>query len=200
MADRLPTDPVVLSPRTASSAGFTLVELLIVVLILGIVGGFTVRALVQGYRTSADVQGRLDTHAALQDVQIDVTRRLRAACPVIAISGDETTVQVRHSNGDVEKSRFYLTAADELREDRDRWDGAAWQHLSDQLIAVGIDNDVTILPVFEGLDEDGFTAANLVDLRAIRTQLRRVGADGDQVLVTTTVSLRNGDSPCPYAP
>lgn len=184
----------------ASTDGFTLVELLVVILIMGLVGGFTVRALVQGYQTSSEVQGRLDTQAQLQDVQIDITRRLRAACPTLVIGDYETTVQVRRPNGDVERFRFYLPAGEVLYEDRDEWDGSAWVDVSDRPIAHGIDNLTAAVPVFTALDEDGNATTSLLDVRAFRTELRRAVPDGDTIVVRTTASLRNGDNPCPTAP
>lgn len=189
-----------LTSRCRRTEGFTLVELLVVILIMGVVGGFTVRALVGGYRTSADVQGRLDTQAELQDVQIDITRRLRGACPTIAIGDYDTTVQLRLSNADVERYRFYLPAGEVLYEDRDRWDGTAWQDVSDRPIADGIDNLTAGVPVFTALDADGNPTTSLLAVRSFRTQLRREVPDGDTLLVTTTASLRNGDSPCPTTP
>lgn len=181
------------------SDGFTLVELLVVILLMGLVGGFTVRAIVQGYQTSSEVQGRLDTHAQLQDVQIDITRRLRAACPTIVIGDQDTTVQLRHANGTVERFRFYL-AGDEVYEDRDEWGGSAWLQVSDRPIANGIDNLAAGIPLFTALDADGDPTTSLLDVRAFRTQLRRAVPDGDAIVVSTTVTLRNGDHPCPSAP
>lgn len=194
------TDPRNLPGGLRGDAGFTLVELLVVVVILGLVGSFTVRAIVGGYETSRQVQGRLDTHAELQDVQIDITRRLRAACPTIAIGDYETTVQLRYSNNDVERFRFYLPPGEVLYEDRDRWDGTAWQDVSDRPIADEIDNLTAGVPVFTALDADGNPTTSLIGVRAFRTQLRRDVPDGDVVLVATTSSLRNGDSPCPTTP
>lgn len=189
-----------MTSRLRRSDGFTLVELLVVVLIMGLVGAFTVRAVAQGYQSSTEVQGRLDTHAQLQDVQIDVTRKLRAACPTIVIGDYDTTVQVRLSNGDVERFRFYLPAGEVLYEDRDRWDGSAWQHVSDRPIARDIDNLTAGVPVFTALDADGVPTTSLLGVRAFRSELRRGVPDGDVVLVTTTTTLRNGDTPCPTAP
>lgn len=186
--------------RLRGDEGFTLIELLVVMLIMGLVGGFTVQALVQGYRTSSDVQARLDTQAELQNVQITVTRRLRGACPVIAVGASDTTVQVRHSNGDVERFRFHLPSGGVLFEDRDRWNGTAWVDVSNRPIADGLDNLTAGVPVFTALDDEGLPTTNTLDVWAFRTQLLRSVPDGDDVLVTTTASLRNGDSPCPTAP
>lgn len=187
-------------PRLAGSDGFTLVELLVVILIMGLVGGFTVQALVQGYQTSSDVQGRLDTQAELQNVQIAVTRQLRAACPSIAIGAYDTTVQVRQSNGDVERFRFHLPTGGVLFEDRDRWDGTAWVDVTNRPIADGLGNLTAGVPVFTAFDRDDVATTSTLDAQRFRTQLLRSAPDGDDVLVTTTVSLRNGDTPCPAAP
>lgn len=192
-------DMPVTSPRCKHD-GFTLVELLVVILIMGVVGGVTVRALVGGYRTSTEVQGRLDTQAELQDVQIDITRRLRAACPTIAIGDYATEVQLRLSNGDVERYHFYLPGGEVLFEKRERWNGSSWQVVSDRPIADGIDNFTASIPVFTAMDEDGNSGASLSSVRSFRTELRRDVPDGDTVVVTTTSSLRNGGNPCPMTP
>lgn len=189
-----------LMARSRSEHGVTLVELLVVVLVLGIVGAFAVTAIVQGYRTSDEVHGRLDTQAELQDVQIDITRRLRAACPVIAIGDYDTTVQLRYAGGDIERYRFYLPAGGVLYEDRDEWDGTAWVDVWNRPIAEDLDNLTAGVPVFVALDADGNVTTSLLGVRSFRTHLRRDVPDGDVVLVSTTSSLRNGDVACPTSP
>lgn len=188
--------------RRDAEEGFTLVELLVVVLIMGVVGSITVGGLVRGYRTSSDVQDRLDTQAELQNVQITITRRLRGACPVIAIGAYDTTVQVRNSDGTVERFRFQLPPGGVLFEDRDRWNGTAWVDVSNRPIADGLSNLTAVppVPLFTALDANGSPTTSLLNARSFETRLVRPAVEGDSVLVTTTSSLRNGESPCPTAP
>lgn len=191
-----------MNPATADGgeAGFTLVELLVVILIMGVVGGITVSGLVGGYRTSTEVQGRLDTHAMLQDSQIDITRRIRSACPVISVGPYDTTVLVRNSDGTVERYRFHLPAGGVLYEDRDRWNGTTWDDVSVRPVADTLDNLTAGIPVFTGIDDQGAETTAPIDVRQFRTRLQRTTPHGDPVLVTTSIALRNGDALCPSSP
>lgn len=61
--------------------GVTLVELLVVILLMGVIGGYGTMSMVKGMKLSASTQSRFDALADLQRSVDRMTRELRAASP-----------------------------------------------------------------------------------------------------------------------
>lgn len=178
--------------------GLGLVELMIVVLIMGIVGAVAARGIVGGFENTARVQDRLDTLAELQKGEARISRELRAACPVEVI-GDHRAELIIFRGG--EKYRYVFdmpTGTDDVSLDINRFDTAtsAWVDHSSAPVAYNLDNHTTALPLFTWFNADGVGTAVPSEVRSIDLTLRRSGGD-DQVLVETTVHIRNGDLACP---
>lgn len=157
--------------------GFTLVELLVVVLILGVVGGYTLQGLVQGMRTTDRVQSRLEAMAELERATQRTARDLRRglwsialapgnvqpkACVVPAVSSDGTRSTLRaddlsivtmHS-GQRFRLRFRLDAG-RLRLSESRWNGTGWTDLGTRTVIDGLTNATQPTPLFTYLGSDG---------------------------------------------
>lgn len=71
--------------RRSDESGFTLVELLVVMVILGVVGAITVAGVVRGMQTSAHAQDRVEALTATETTLERITRELRAADPLCAV-------------------------------------------------------------------------------------------------------------------
>lgn len=160
-----------------SEEGFSLVELLVVVLILGVVGAFTIQGLVQGMRTTDRVQSRLEAMAELERATQRTARDLRRGvwsialapgglqpkgCAVPAVSTDGTKSTLRDGDlsivtmhsGERFLLRFRLDA-DRLRMDESRWNGTGWTALGTRTVIDGLTNAAQPTPLFTYLGSDG---------------------------------------------
>lgn len=204
--------------RPADEQGFSLIELLVVVLILGIVGAITLTGLVQGLQTSARADARIQAFSELQRASERVSRDLRrgvwadiyvpppvtppAGCSYLEMSPGTLTLIV--FDGNTRYRHRYALASGILTLTRHTWSSGTWQPTSTQEVVRGITNGTPADPVFSYLDADG--ADLLADgLQNVdRGQVRKFGlrlktnvAGEDPVEVRTVVGARNGGLPCP---
>lgn len=157
--------------------GFSLVELLVVVLILGVVGGFTVQGLVQGMQTTDRVQSRLEAMAELERATQRTARDLRRGlwsialapgdvqpkgCVVPAVSADGKKSTLRNDDLSIvtmhSGERFHLRFrldADRLRMSEARWNGTGWTDLGTRTVIDGLTNAAQGTPLFTYLGSDG---------------------------------------------
>lgn len=204
--------------RFQEEAGIGLVELMIVILIMGVVGGITVTSLVQGMQTSNRVDARIETSTELQRATERVARDLRrgvwtdisvlplpavpAGCTYVSLDPDALTLIV--FDGTDRFRHAYTHAGDALTLDIDEWVGGTWTDVSVTEVVTDLRNDATGTPVFTYLDRDGgeldgTQASDFADVRNFRLTL--VGAVREQppMTISTTVAARNGGLPCPVA-
>lgn len=199
-------------------AGIGLVELMIVILILGVVGGITVTGLVQGMQTSNRIDARVETSTELQRAAERVARDLRrgvwtdiavlplppepTGCTYVSLDPDTLTLIV--FDGPDRYRHVYTHAGDALSLDIDQWVGGGWADVSATEVVDDLRNAATGTPLFTYLDRDGgeldgTQASDHADVRNFRLTL--VGAVREQppMTLTTTVAARNGGLPCPVA-
>lgn len=80
------------SPRAHPEAGFTLIELMVVTLLLGVVGGIVVSALATASRSSVSTTSSIQALQELEIAMQRVSRELRAADPLeLSSDGDYDT-------------------------------------------------------------------------------------------------------------
>lgn len=190
--------------RLADEQGFTLVELLVVSLIIGVVGAVTATGIISGMRTTADAQDRAEAQAATRVAAERASRELRMADPLRYATSTEAHLDVARDGGVVHFR--YVVEGDDLVERR--WNLGWDQYQADTqnpgdppdsertLIA-----DLTDLDVFAFRDVDGaLLTDNDVDdgyeraRRAGSAELvieRFVGADHSPVHIDMHVTIRN---------
>lgn len=176
--------------RPEAESGFTLVELLVVMLLLGVVGGVTIAGLVTGMQQSQRAQDRVSAMAELQRTAENVARELRAACPLVVAEDDRAELVVTR-NGALVEHRYYVNAdGDELRHEIDEDEPADARTIVHGLAMDGA-------AVFEYRANDNKTADTAQEVRWIRLTLRREpGWSDDPIEVATAVQLRNGGRSC----
>lgn len=211
-----------LTEAADAESGFSLVELLVVILILGVVGGYTLTGLVRGMQTTDRVEARVQTFTDLQRASERVSRDLRRAvwtdtaaaltatpptgCTFVDLNPADLTVIV-FTDG----SRFrhrYMLSGDELVLDRDVWSvgTSSWTDFSETTVITGLANVTSGVDLFGYLDASGTdlldNGFDVTDRRAVRKfRLTLMGEVRDQgpVEVVTVVTARNGGLPCPVA-
>lgn len=191
-------------------AGVGIVELMIAVVIMGVVGGMVVSGLTSGLRTSVRAQERVEALTDLETSLHRVAREIRGSCPVIAAAPDDITVAT-YRQGQEFRTRFWVPAVGrELRSARLTFNTAtnAWEPQPHRVLATGITNQESpVLASFTYLVRDETDGSRLIAtspvglpvslLHAVEVTLRLQLKDGDTIVRSTLVDLRNGGSPCP---
>jgi prepilin-type N-terminal cleavage/methylation domain-containing protein len=176
-----------------SDAGFTLVELLVVVLLLGVVGGIVTSGLVSAMQNTRASQARIEAMAELQRGAERITREFRAACPVMSMGSEQVVVGVVRG-GETQYHEFYRDGQDRLRhaiKDTAEAPPDGGTVLLNDLADYGADE------LFTFLGPDGNPATEERRVRVAVLTLRRDLPEQDQpVEVTTSTSLRNGGRAC----
>lgn len=194
--------------RRPDQRGFTVVELLVVIVILGVVGSVVTTSLVNGMRTTRQTQSRIEAMAELRTATERITRELRAACPLESMAVDDVTLQLPR---DGQRYRYqYTVDADalnvtvELRDPDDSGatdtdgDGVLWlAHRPEQPLIDELSPSVDPF-TYRAPDEtilDPATAAPR-DVATVDLTLERTLPEQDPVTVTTRVHVRNGGLAC----
>lgn len=188
-------------------AGSTLVELLVVMLILGVVGGIVVAGVTSGLRTTSHAQARVDSLAKTQMTIERVSREMRAADPVREVTEDWLMLDVCRDDG-LRHYRYSVTAVgDEWELVEERWDFPSADcpdpdteptepGPSDTSVRTLVEG-LTEAAVFTAVDRDGNvlngTATENADeaYRLVIRARRAVQDDLEPIEVETTVTLRN---------
>lgn len=182
-----------------SDGGFTLVELMIVLVLLGIIGGVVTTALVRGMHVSADAQSRITALSDLQRGLERVARELRVADPLCLTSGQE---DVRlgasvYRDGKRYRHEFYLqgTGTDQvLLQDITEFDppeASTGTVLSSGLFIAEIGNDLLGVPLFEYFDQNGGPPLTQGAAAQVRINLSKQVQGADPVMIGTSVEVRN---------
>lgn len=198
----------------SSESGFTLVELLVVMLLMGIVGSIVTTALVRGMQTSTVAQSRINGLSDLQRGIERVARELRVADPLcVPVDASDPDIHESKLGASVYRDgkryyhEFYLTGtgADEaLLQDitvYDPPDAATGTLVSSGTFVADTGNDILGVPLFEYFDQNGDPPTPVGAAAQVTINLAKQVAGDDPVQVTTTVEVRNtryssGGGPC----
>lgn len=171
--------------------GFSLIELLVVMVLFGVIGGVVTNAIFSTLRSAAVTSSRIEAQHELELGLQRITRDLRAASPIVLSAGGDYDTEVGATisrEGDVSTVSYLVTeVAGEQRLVRED---------SGRTLVSFIDNgDV---PVFRYLDPLGNEISCTDDcdtayLRARQIEIRLVRAIDDRppVEAETRVNIRN---------
>lgn len=180
----------------SDESGFTLVELVVVMVVMGIIGAFTLTSLVEGMQVSNDADRRVQALSDLQQSGNQVSRELRMACEVRQADSDVVELDLLR-DGTRYRYRIEASATGTLQADIDSVaaDGTTTDVRVDR-IADDIVNDDAL---FTYLDASGAVMAPAVpsQVRDITLTLRRQ-APGDVIEWTGDIHLRNGGQTCGF--
>ena len=90
-------------------AGFTLVELLVVIVLLGVVGSVVTTSVVRSLRVSAQATTRVDALTEVQRAHERMTRMIRAADPLDGADGSTMTFTVHTSASQRQRISYALS-------------------------------------------------------------------------------------------
>ena len=185
-----------LTPSTRHDEdGFTLVELLVILVILSVLGAMVTTSVVQGMKVSNQADRRVEALTDLQRAGQRVSRELRMACSVEEATADKAVVDIlRLRGGTRERYRYeFRVDGDVLVADVDAVaaDGTTTDVRTEQ-VAHDIANGASL---FAYRDGDGNDPVLPSDVRDVTVSLRRL-TDGDVVEWTADLHLRNGGVPC----
>lgn len=187
--------------------GSTLVELLVVMLILGVVGGIVLAGVTSGLRTTSHAQARVDSLAKTQMTIERVSREMRAADPVREVADGWLTLDVCREGG-LRHYRYSVEAVGDAWElVEERWDFPSADcpapdteptepGPSDTSVRTLVEG-LTEAAVFTTLDRDGNVlngppADNADEAYRLVIRARRaVQDDREPIEIETTVTLRN---------
>lgn len=175
-------------------AGFSLPELLIVMLLIGVVGVIAMRGVIQGMQTTDTADERVQAMSELQRAGQRVSRELRMACTVETATADQAVVDILRDETryrfdfQVDASGTLVADVDEVADDGTTTDVRV------EYIAEDITNGAAL---FSYTDSDGGSPATPGDVRNATIVLER--ATGDDTLTwSADLHLRNGGQSCGF--
>jgi prepilin-type N-terminal cleavage/methylation domain-containing protein len=180
-----------------ADAGFTLVELLVVMTLLSVIGGVVVSSLVTSMQSTRDTQTRVEAMAQLQRAAENVTREIRAACPIVGTSLDKDRITAAiQRDGERLRHTYRLdAAAGTLVQDVQQENAAgSWVTLISGRVIIS--DLVADKSGFEFFDDASGAVTLPGDVRMVKVNLSRSLPDAGDVFVETAVSLRNGGRSC----
>jgi prepilin-type N-terminal cleavage/methylation domain-containing protein len=195
--------------RTPGEGGFTLIEALVVMVVMGIVGSLVTVSLVRGLHTTSSAQRRIQALADLQRGVERMARELRVADPLCLTDGQEATrlgASV-YREGKRYRYEYYLVESageQQILEDVtvfDPPDATTGSLVRSGTFVAEVANAELGMALFEYFDQDGEAPAAYANAAQVRINLTKSLSDADPVVVTTSVEVRNtrysgGDSTC----
>ncbi len=179
--------------------GFTVVELLVVMVILLVISTIVVNGLVTGLQETARGQARVEALTDLERAAQRMARDLRFADPVDAASTSQVIINVlRDDGGTAVRHRVtYNVAAGTVTETRAIYDppsAAAPTSTTNSTVIDELDPAATVFAFFKA-DGQAWTSGTdaLSDLAEIRLDLRRQLPGQNPMELETSVFVRNVD-------
>lgn len=191
----------------ADEDGFTLVELLVVMILMGFIGAMVLTTYVTSARTTETATARLDAINDVTPAMQRMTRDLRAAAPLIIDEDGDYTTEVGTEfvrGGETYRTYYYLDpngGAPRVLSDRYRVDADGNEiELQTSYLVAEVNNEASE-PVFTYVDNDGTTITCTADTAECRDKhltastievfLRRAIGDQSPIEYRTSINIRN---------
>ncbi|MGI8575655.1 MAG: PulJ/GspJ family protein [Egibacteraceae bacterium] len=193
--------------RLGAEEGFSLIELLVVIVLMSVVGGMVTQGIVTGMRTTRKATARVEAVAELQRTLARTTREIRAACPVRAsmptptdptgtVTADRLVVDIERAGEDW---RYFYTldsVTGDLLERRDRYDAGTATWVT-ELGPRAVITDVANTDLFTYYDKAFAATSNPRAVHRIEVRVDRDLPEQDPIEVSTLVAVRNAER-CPF--
>jgi prepilin-type N-terminal cleavage/methylation domain-containing protein len=185
----------------ADDAGYSLVELLVVVILLGVIGGIVSTAAISGMRSTRQTQNRAYSTEAIQAQLERMARDIRVADPIRAASATSITVDEYRGSTTCVREQWALTSGNLVVT---AITYAAWASCSaypsgvvptstvTRTVLTSLDTSIT--PLFTFADSSGTTLASPTpsQISVVRISVTQNGLENRAgVTFNTAVGVRN---------
>lgn len=176
------------SLKRSDQSGFTLVELVIVVFLLGVVGAIVGVSMVRGLQAESRAQERIEASEEMQIALERMSREIRAArVPLAEAEPGAITLDVLRDGGCV-RFRFWVQDEDLWgSEERSTADCDHSDTAAERVLVRNLDEHTVFEYLTSSLEDAGANPA------AVRIALTRELQGQGPVSLSTTVGLRNAD-------
>lgn len=181
--------------RQEGQAGFTLMELLVVMLLLGVIGSIVGSGIVSSLRADRKTRERVAVTGDLTKGVDRMTKQIRVAAPVIAFSSTSLTVETYRNGLRYRYAYTYLPDSKTVTETLSTYASASdvtAMSTDTQTLLRNVTNG-TATPMFEYFDRDGATATAIDDIARVEVTLVETPTGDVQAPISfsTSVFLRN---------
>ncbi|HEX8003955.1 MAG TPA: prepilin-type N-terminal cleavage/methylation domain-containing protein [Mycobacteriales bacterium] len=178
--------------RGGDTAGFTLVELLVVIILMGVVGAMVTTSIASSLRADRRTRSRVDTSADMTKGFDRITKQIRVAAPVISFSSTSIAVETYRNGARRRFTYTYDSAAKTVTEKTDGYASATAvspSTTSTRVLLTNVTNGAT--PMFKYYDRDGVVATQIKDIARVEVTLVEKPKEQNPVVLSTSVYLRN---------
>ncbi|HEV2889955.1 MAG TPA: prepilin-type N-terminal cleavage/methylation domain-containing protein [Frankiaceae bacterium] len=181
--------------RSGRQAGFTLTELLVVVLLLGVVGSVVGSGLVSSMRADRKTRARVSVTGDLTKGVDRMTKQIRVAAPVVDFSATSLTVETYRNGLRYRYAYTYNVAAKTVSETLSTFATANAVSPSSQTTQTLLRNvsNGSATPMFKYYDRNGTAATQIKDIARVELTLveKPQGDAQGPISFSTSVFLRN---------
>lgn len=174
--------------------GFTLVEVLVVVVLIGVVGAVFASTVIQATQVDDRTRTRADAQYSVTLGMDRITERVRVAAPLVSVSSMQLVVDVfptQPATGSVRERHSFTLASGQLTHRIDRFSpstSTTASTTSSRVLAESVDPAGSS---FTGRDRAGVVTTTAAKVASVDVALRRTTRSAKPVDSSTTIFLRN---------
>lgn len=179
--------------RRGDDRGFTLVELLVVMILLSVIGAIFTGGMMSGMRADRRTRDRVNVTADLAKGVDRITKQVRVAAPVIAFSPTSLSVETYRNGKRYRYTYTYDAAAATVSEKRDVYNTASAvtpASTSTSTLLRNVTNGASV-PLFTYYDRDGVVATTIAKIARVQLTLVETPYQQGPIRFQTSVFLRN---------
>lgn len=179
--------------RGGDQAGFTLIEMLVVVILMGVVGAMFTSGMMSAFRADRHTRARVGVQNDVTKGVDRMTKQIRVAAPVISFSASSLAVETYRGGYRWRYTYSYDSGAKKVTETLQKYASAtAVSPLSTttQTLLTNVTNSGT-QPMFSYYDRNGAVATTVAKIARVQVTLQETPSETQPLKVTTSVYLRN---------